>query len=180
MKNTLLFILGFSLLSILCSGCNDKRIKTSIDLLEKDIVLIDSLDVRMHGKIASFDTVSLIKDLRMIVIIDGYCGICFTQLEKWKSTLIQTNMVDTSKVDILFYVHAYNYIPFDSYIESIDFEYPIVYDTTNLISRINNIPENSVFDCFLLKFDTIVVVGNPILFPELQKVYKKYIDGYNH
>ena len=58
-----------------------------------------------------------------------------------------------------------------------NFKHPLFIDQEKEIDKINKFPSNPEYQCFLLDKDNkVVLVGNPILFSEIWKLYKMVIN----
>lgn len=56
------------------------------------------------------------------------------------------------------------------------FNYPIFYDKTNDMNKINNFPTSSLLQCFLIDQNNhIILIGNPIRNDNIWDLYKKAI-----
>lgn len=147
--------------------------------LNRRINVIDSLPMISGNKFFNNEEKKELfsKRLKIIAVINGYCEFCFSQLQIWKDSIITSNVIDTSRVAFLFYIHSSNYIPFNCYLSSIDFRYPIIYDTNNYFAKVNNIPNDNLQNNMLLYNDSICIIGNPILRPRMKKVYIDYLNS---
>lgn len=166
------------LVILLISSC-----KTSIvdqvynDYLNRNIILIDTFIIKDRNRILTQSEKNNLfaKKLKFVISIDGYCEICFSQLKSWNDSLLRIDKFDTSKISLLFYVHGKNYDPFNCYIESIKFDYPIIYDTANYFVKINHLPNDNLFNNMLIVDNKIALIGNPVLRPKLAEIYLDYI-----
>jgi hypothetical protein len=152
------------------------------ELINRKIDVIDSLPMKSGNEFLDSTAKNKFfsKNLKIVVIIDGYCSFCFKQLKTWKDSILTLNTFDKYNIPVLFYVHSNNYLPFNSYIKSINFEYPIIYDTTNCIASKNKIPDDNILNTFLLDNDTIRLIGNPVLRPKMKHIYREYINHHCH
>ena len=160
-------------------SCNPSKVdQVYNEYLNRKIFLIDSFIIKDRYRILNQTDKNKLfeKKLKFVVPIDGYCGICFSQLKVWNDSLLTINKFDTSKVSLLFYVHSLNYDPFNYYIESIKFDYPIIYDTNNYFAEINLLPNDNLFNNMLIVDNKIALIGNPVLRPKMTEIYIDFIN----
>jgi len=180
MKKLIFYHIGYSfvflILFVLISCKENKTLSLYKDMINKKIHIIDSFPIRIGENFLNETEKKeiFLKNIKMIIIINGYCEFCFTQIEEWKDFILTLKLLDSSKITFLFYVYSLNYLPFNSYISTINFEYPIVYDTNNFFAKLNNIPDDNILNTMLVFNDTIRLSGNPILIPKMKKLYINY------
>ncbi len=104
--------------------------------------------------------------------IDGNCGVCIDDLNKWK---IFVNEI--KDVNYAFYVNALDYDGFLNYAKKeVDFPLPLINDVNNSFYEKNGLSSNKLFQTFLLdENDKVLIVGNPLYSEKLTKLYKQEI-----
>jgi len=116
------------------------------------------------------------KSLKLVTYIDGNCGVCISELDKWRSILIELKR--TNKLEFFFYLNSFD---FDSLIKSINKEnvFPIILinDENNDFFTQNKLENNKLFQTFLLdEYNNVIVIGNPIYNKKILELYLEYVD----
>lgn len=111
---------------------------------------------------------------KVATCIDGTCHSCIKQLIGWKTVI---ERFCGENVRFLFMIHADNFSRFELFnIQSINFEYPVIYDYENAFQSKNKILDDHLLNTVLVNpKGRIVVVGNPIYSDELLKIYLESI-----
>jgi hypothetical protein len=108
------------------------------------------------------------------------CMSCRTKLNKWKNLINETDTIFNRKPDFLFFFNSKsNEVKnLKLLLRNNYFDYPVFIDKENEIMKLNNIPKEQEYQCFLLDKDNkVVMVGNPVLNPGIWALYKKIING---
>jgi hypothetical protein len=102
------------------------------------------------------------------------CTQCSLRLLEWKSHIEDIG----SKADFLFYIHPKTERTLLLDLKSTKFNYPVFIDTANLLYNTNKLPDNPMFQCFLLdQNNKILAIGNPTRNPHIWELYKEIITG---
>lgn len=106
------------------------------------------------------------------------CTSCKLKLFEWKNIISEADSLFPDQVDFLFYFQPKNERELKFLFKRDRFEYPVFIDTQNRINRLNQFPENSNFQCFLLDAgNNVLAIGNPVLNLNIWKLYKQIISG---
>lgn len=113
--------------------------------------------------------------LKIISFIDGNCGVCIGELDKWKPII--KKLQSSGDIVFLFYVHA---MDFDGLIKHISkevpFPIPLINDHENLFFTKNKLEQTKMFQTFLVDHNNkIIFVGNPVLSDKVRDLYTKTI-----
>lgn len=117
----------------------------------------------------------LSKKQKIVAVIDASCGVCVSELKDWE---VFMKDIDTNKVGFIFLLHSIDKLMIFEKLNSslIHFSYPYFYDIRKMVICKNNIPENKLFQTFLLdSTNHVVLIGNPIRNNELATLYKSEI-----
>jgi hypothetical protein len=102
------------------------------------------------------------------------CTKCKLRLPVWKTYIEKLY----SKVDFLFYMYPKSRKELLFLLEHEEFTYPVFIDDKDELNKLNKLPVNSAFQCFLLDKDNkVLVIGNPTNNPKIWELYKKTITG---
>lgn len=110
------------------------------------------------------------KTVKIATYIDGNCEVCINHLKDWAS-FIDNNKDDLDGVDLLFFVHAYDYSSFEYLVKDLFFAYPVIYDANEEYSRRNRLLDTDYQTFLLDENNEIRLVGIPIKNRELAKLY---------
>jgi hypothetical protein len=139
---------------------------------------------------AGLQCVSIMKDTacidlygdnyKILLYIDSLgCTSCRLNLSKWKNLIAEADSVFQKKPEFLFFFQSKKNREKELQVilKSDGFRHPVFIDKTNAIMKLNNIPKEQEYQCFLLgKDNKVVMVGNPVLNPAIWELYKKIID----
>lgn len=170
-------ILSFALLS--CEGISNKCSRTDsyTKLSIPDSILIVNSDTLLKIK-----TNSMIDNNHETIIttIWGECQICMSKFKEWE----QFSLNDTFKnIQIIYIV----FTPYPEYFLRIF--YPeikyigiIAIDSNDSFYSLNNLERSEEhLNTFLIDRElNILLRGNPVILPEVEKQYEKHIKHYNH
>lgn len=104
------------------------------------------------------------------------CTACKLQMYKWDILIDEVNKEMDGKVDFFFCFHPKNKKELEHILKRDGFSYPVFIDEKDTMNKLNNFPENNVYQCFLLDKNNVVVgIGNPTQNPKIWKLYKDII-----
>ena len=117
------------------------------------------------------------KDYKILLYVDSTgCISCKLRLYVWIANIEELD----SKVKFLLYFCPKHKESFIEYLKRENFNYPIYIDTADMLNKINKLPNNPQFQCFLLdKNNKVLAVGNPAHNFKVWELYKKMITGEN-
>jgi hypothetical protein len=120
------------------------------------------------------------RDFKVLLYVDSMgCSACRLKLSKWKQYISEIDSIfPKDKVSFLFFIQPNNSKTIASILRKDLFNYPIFVDSTGMINRLNRLPEKDEYQCFLLDSkNTILLIGNPVIYIKLWELYKKEIIG---
>jgi hypothetical protein len=181
-KTQILLLLSI-FLSLIFVSCKDTKTVEAKHILKEWIgktILFPEIESTYYvvGKdslnyISETSTIS--KDYKILLYIDSTgCTSCRLRLYIWKTYIEEFD----SKIDFLFYFQPKSEKELSSLLENEQFAYPVYIDNKGELNRLNQFPDNSIFQCFLLDKDNkVVAIGNPIHNSQVGKLYKQIITG---
>jgi hypothetical protein len=103
------------------------------------------------------------------------CTVCRLNMSAWKTYIEEMG----GMVDFLFYFQSANKKAIVTLLNRERFiNYPVYIDTADRLNQMNKLPDNSMFQCFLLdKNNKVLAIGNPASNPKIRDLYKKIITG---
>jgi hypothetical protein len=178
MKNIYLVVLV--IVYIFCFSCKKNKISKETDIILKEwlgqtikfpdiqptfMETLDSLKYDIHGD----------KEYKILLYVDSTgCIGCKLQLNIWKVYLEELN----SETDFLFYFHPKTANSILYLLKYELFNYPVFIDVKDELNKLNNLPSNPRYQCFLLAKDNkVLAIGNPIYNFKIWKLYKQIITG---
>ncbi len=115
------------------------------------------------------------KKIKIVTAINGSCGACIGELKDWMSFMSD---IDTCQVGLIFLIYSNDYLmAFEKINNSIiHFSYPYINDKGKKFFLKNNIPDDKLYQTFLLdSTNHVILIGNPIYRKELSAIYKSEI-----
>ncbi|MFC5683651.1 hypothetical protein ACYE2N_00780 [Flavobacterium sp. MAHUQ-51] len=167
---------AFLFLSLLSCNKENKEINNELsEIIGKKIELIDSLSYYSQKK--GFFKKQQDNSIKIVTYIDGGCGSCLYNLEKWKELM---KAPELKNVCFLFYIKVYEKKQVSELISEIDFTYPIIADLSNQFYEVNRLKSDKNYQTFLVdKENKIVLVGNPLYSRKIMKLYFETISKIN-
>lgn len=177
----------FLILLLAFCSCGDKS-RGSIESMVKEWIgkemlfpLSDSLIV--YGIKDTVDLLQIKTDYRIVSYIDSKgCISCKLQLPHWKRFITEVDSVSLGRgVPFLFYFHPQNKPELYKLLERYNFTYPVYIDEKDSLNKLNHLPLNMMFQTFLLDGNNkILAIGNPVLNPNIKRMYLRIIQGKNN
>jgi hypothetical protein len=117
------------------------------------------------------DSVIFGKEYKILVYTDPMeCLSCKFRVYLWQKYIKEAG----SRVDFLFYFYPENEEELLSMLKNGRFKYPIYIDRNDDLNKLNKLPRNPAFHCFLLDKDNkILALGNPVTTPNVWEMFKK-------
>lgn len=151
-------ITAFLSLSFLACGFNKTETAKTI-VFPKNLIFFGEKD--------------LSHNMRIISYLDGNCPSCLNELKKW---LVHKK---DFCVDVIFVIYAEDQVMLEYYLQKENINVPYYLDNKNEFRIINDLPNNRMFQTFLLNSeDKIELTGNPILDSALIKRYQNVLTKY--
>ena len=170
----LLIPLVLSLLS-----CDGKREYDAMRIVEewegKEIIFPDSLSFMRYG-IEPVDF-SIGTGYKILVYVDSTgCASCKMQLEEWNRFISYVDSVANGSCQYLFFIHT-RYPKEMSYVlKNAKFNVPVCIDIDNSLDKINDFPDNILFQTFFLNSENrVVYIGNPVYSSAIQDLYENVL-----
>ncbi|MCF8224016.1 MAG: hypothetical protein K9J25_12840 [Bacteroidales bacterium] len=136
-----------------------------------------------NQKIVSPDSVSIVYSdnwtynkkeqhiCKIVSYLNGECGDCILSLVEWESFFMNNKSI-FEDVGLYLYIYARDYTYLESLIVDLNIDLPLIYDLHNEFRTLNDIPEDSRFQTFLLdSMNNVLCIGNPTASNELKLVY---------
>lgn len=160
-------------LLILMFSCNDnENIRKWIN---RQIIFPKSMPFTIYSK----DTVmyDIQKQYKIMTYVSSDdCTPCVLKLSGWRDFMKEIDSISSKSVSYLFVVHPKNRIDLINHQRSYSFNFPMFVDNEDSVNILNEFSENSLLRTFLLdKDDRVILIGNPILNPNVCKLYTDYM-----
>ena len=171
-----IIIVLFMLLMSSCNFVSKKGREAQHMTLEwhnRNIVLPTDLPCKVLEK----DTnISLLSKYKIFTYIDTIgCTACQFGALDWKQLIHEADSLNYD-VDFLFYAHLKDYEEFETYLEVNKFKHPIFYDYNGVCNTKNNLPNQVIYQTFLLdENNKVLLIGKPTPDSKLWDLYKKII-----
>ena len=164
------------LLSSFLFGCNH-RTKLAFEMIKwqnREISIPQNLQAFIYGK----DTIVNYHNSNYNIlnyIGTSNCTECHMQLLEWK-ILKEEIEKSNANIGLIFIVYTKDYDKIE-YLQKVNgFNYPIFYDYTDTVNKINNFSKNKNLHTFLIdSTNKVKLIGNPLKSKKLLETYKKYI-----
>lgn len=165
----------FLILIFSCVNMEKKQLNTELQKWRgKEIIFTPNLQAKILGE----DTIIKINTnkLKIINYIDtSGCTECRLELYEWSKKIEELKSL-THNVDVLFIAYQKEYASLEILLKKNLFNYPLLYDRTGEMNKVNDFPKSPLLQCFLTdKNNHIILVGNPIRNDNLWDLYKKAI-----
>lgn len=116
---------------------------------------------------------------KILIYIDSSgCTTCKLQLDRWKEMMAYTDSVLPGGVSYIFAFDKIKLNQIRSLLKQSGMEIPVYIDNESRLMKLNDFPDNSNFQTFLLdENNQVEVIGNPIYVPEIKELYIKTMLG---
>lgn len=113
--------------------------------------------------------------LKIVSYIDGTCGVCVSDLRKWK-TIIE-DFESYKNIEFVFYVNALDFDAFSKFVNKDEpYPIPLVNDSNNVFFERNALEKIKQFQTFLLdEKDEVIIIGSPLYSEKLRDLYLQEI-----
>lgn len=168
-------------LVVSCEKNNSKVTAQKIvaEWMGKAIMLPDDISSIYMG----IDTVVETKQTpyRILVYTDSTgCVSCKLSLSIWKYYMSEIDSILPGQVDFQFYFQPKNLKEIIRLLKLNNFTHPIYVDQCGEINKLNNLPSEMKYQCFLLDSqNTVLSIGNPTLNPKIWDLYKQIMTNNN-
>ena len=168
----MLYLFAQLLICFLYSCNENKEITKQVDYWKGRKIELPSLNLARELENEN----PLKKEIKVLTIIDGGCGICIEELKQWK---IFMNKIDLRKVGFIYLCSSGDDLQYFKkiYKDSIKINYPYFEDIGRKIFKKNKFSSNKLFQTFLLDSnDKVVLIGNPNESEKMNKIYLREIE----
>lgn len=162
-----------------CEESEKQRLSRLVQEWEgKEILFPTHSSFTIQGK----DTVDFdFKDaeFKIVSYIDSVgCTGCKLQLHRWKELISDVDSMTRGNVPFLFYFHPKDMKELRYLTRREAFVYPVSFDEKDDFNRLNNFPNEMMFQTFLLnKENRVIALGNPVQNPKVKELYLSLING---
>ena len=176
-KRCFLFIIIFFFIS--CQESEKVRIAHLVNEWNmKEIKFPNNSVFTIQGK----DTVAIDyqeANYKIVTYVDSMgCVVCKLQLNRWKQLIAKIDSVTHGNVPFLFYFHPKDIKELRYLTRRDNFTYPVCFDEKDEFNALNQFPDEMMFQTFLLDKDNrVLALGNPVLNPQIEKLYLKELTG---
>lgn len=102
------------------------------------------------------------------------CTSCKLNLHVWKAYMEEAETLAPGQVDFLFYFQPKNLKELEYLLKRDRLDCPVFIDDKGELDRINQLPEQMEYQCFLLDRDNqVLAIGNPAQNPKMWEIYKQ-------
>lgn len=106
------------------------------------------------------------------------CTSCKLQLSRWKTFMHEVDSLVQGHVPFAFYFHPKDLKELRYILRRDAFTYPVCFDETDELNRLNRFPGEMTFQTFLLNKDNkVVALGNPVHNPQVKELYLQLLTG---
>jgi len=175
------------LLATSCKTANRKKEAKQLVVawIGKEIHFPDNITCNVLGK----DTIGSLceqlyqADYKVLLYVDSSgCSDCRLKLVIWKELMQESDSLFQGRLRFLFFIQPKKSAPQEiSYlVRRNHFDHPVFLDIDDQLNKQNKLPQNLAYQCFLLdKNNKVVLIGNPVLNPQIWSLYKKAINKDN-
>lgn len=171
------FFYSCVLILLVSCGYVEKHTQRLInEWIGKEVVLPSNIPTKILGRDTNC-TYLLEKPIKILVYTDSVgCTACKLNFYDWMQKI--ESLSHLQDLSILFYVHTKNYKTFTNALKGEAFNYPIFYDSNNVLAKTNHFPTDNRFHTFLLnEKNEVLLIGNPLGNPQMWKLYVQQINS---
>ncbi len=168
----IIFTFTFFISTLICSGQQKDTKPVVNEWIGKKIQLPKLNSIKKNEEISINP---LNKKIKILALINGECGVCMDELEKWKKYM---NKVDILEVGFIFLIYYSSYMD-NNYLDSsgLQFDYPYFEDFGQKYIIENKFPREKQYQTFLLnKSNKVILIGNPIVNESISNLFLKTIE----
>lgn len=167
---SLIYMVGFGGCS---SVSNEQQIVS--EWMGREISMPDELVFQIQD--SQIDLSSYTPDFRIINFIDSSgCTSCKLKLPVWDKLIKELKAINDVDVEVMTIVDTRNSRDLQYILQRDNFAYPVAIDQAGLFNKENDLPQEAMFNTFLIdKDNNVVAIGNPVINPKIRDLYKKII-----
>lgn len=183
----LMSLLAFCLLLPSCKTSNRKKEakKLVAAWISKEIHFPDSTACNVLGKDTFQNLCEQLynADYKVLLYVDSTgCSDCRLKLVLWKELIQESDSLFQGRLRFLFFIQPKKSAPQEirHLLLRNHFDHPVFLDVDDQFNKQNNLPQNLAYQCFLLdKHNKVVLIGNPVLNPQIWSLYKEAMNKSN-
>ena len=171
------FLLGICFTQANCNSKSHSATDIFADMVNKTIIFPDSMKFSIY---ACQDVEYNIKpgNLKVLLYADSSgCVNCKLKLYNWKPFISEvTNIVSNNGIVFCFIFQPKTMAQIERMLKDNGFSYPVCIDRTDEFNRLNHLPTDERFHCFLLdENNRVILIGNPVQNPKIKDLYIRTI-----
>ena len=168
------------------SSCKENRkredaVKIVKEWTGKEIKFPENTPCYVLGKdtFPEFCGENFYKEYKILLYVDSAgCSACRLKLSEWGRLIEEAESLFPGKIGFLLFFQPKNLLDLGYLFIRDRFDYPVFIDTISIINRLNQFPQEQLYQCFLLGSDNKVLsIGNPTMNPKIWELYKSHIGG---
>lgn len=169
--------------SIMLFSCNDRKKQDIVSLINKwegrEISFPKNSTFTIRGK----DTVfySILKQKKILSYVDSIgCTSCKLDFKKWRAFMDEVDSISLDSIQFLFFFSPQKNTEIFQVLNVDKFNHPICIDEKDSLNKLNDFPNITSFQTFLLdENNRVLVVGNPIYNTKVKEIYINVLRGLN-
>jgi hypothetical protein len=169
-------------LSLLCS-CKENKRKQTIqqvvsDWTGKEIAFPNGISCQSMGNDIACPDFSNSNYKILLYVDSAGCSSCRLKLAEWNRIIAEADSFFAGEIDFLFFFQPkkQDEKELQFMFKQQNFRHPVFIDTNNELDRLNQLPNEAEYQCFLLDKDNkVLLVGNPSINTGIWRLYKRLI-----
>jgi len=162
------FVVGLLFL-ISLNNCQDSSGKKSNNNWIGKTIAFDNIVMGAINDTTTHIESLMYKSYKLLVYIDGNCGLCFNELNYWKN-FKEKHLSDDSDVSFVFILESDNVVQSAYYLDEISFKDPVFYDKDGIFFKSNGLSYDKNYLTMILNLhNEIILLGSPINNPKIEK-----------
>lgn len=164
--------------SILSFSCQKEKKNIVNQWYGKTIVFPENIElISLDSTKNDYEKYHQSATIKILVYSDSTgCSACNLRLDLWRYLSSEIDSISKGNVHFLFWISSNDKEKVMKILKEEDFNYPVYIDTENQINTLNTFPNEKEYQCFLLdESNKVILIGNPILNPQIRSLYKKAI-----
>jgi hypothetical protein len=145
----------------------------------KEIIFPNGISCSVSGRDTALLTcVDLLdKEYKVLLYADSMgCSACRLRLSQWKEFIYESDSLFVGKLGFVFFLQPKCNEDMPYLFETNNFNYPVFIDVKNSINHLNNFPQATKYQCFLLdRKNKVIYIGNPTYKYSIWQMYLKAI-----
>ena len=175
--HVILSVISFAIIS--CVQSNEQRSDIVRQLLGKEVKYPDYLTYQICDTPIDYDFEDA--DFKIVTYLDSTgCCPCRMKLSEWNDFINELKETSENQVNFMMIINSTMTDEIQRELNINGFKHPIAFDEKNDFGALNQMPTDITMQTFLLDSENkILAVGNPVLNPNIKKLYLKKIFNTN-